>query len=80
MRLLGYEAIKLSSYQLIIIFTHSDHEAQPWGGPKADISEAFRPTGNGGVGTEPPHQKVAKKVPKTNPKGAKNFKNNMDFH
>ena len=25
-------------------FSHSDHEAQPWGGPKADISEAFRPT------------------------------------
>jgi len=24
-------------------------------GPKADISEALRPTGNGGAGAEPPH-------------------------
>ena len=37
-----------------ILFTHSDQEAQPWGGLKADISEAFRPTGNGGAGAERP--------------------------
>ena len=24
------------------------------GGPKTDFSEAFRPTGNGGAGAEPP--------------------------
>ena len=29
-----------------ILFSHSDHEAQPWGGPKADK--------NGGAGAEPP--------------------------
>ena len=29
-----------------ILFFHSDHEAQPWGGPKADK--------NGGAGAEPP--------------------------
>ena len=37
-----------------ILFSHSDHEAQTWGGLKADISEAFRPTGNGGAWAEPP--------------------------
>ena len=41
-------------YQYSLIFSHSDHEAQPWEGPKADISEAFTPTGNGGAGAEPP--------------------------
>ena len=34
--------------------SNSDQEAQPWGGLKADFSEAFRPTGNGGAGAEPP--------------------------
>jgi len=29
-------------------------KAQPWGSLKADFSEAFRPTGNGGAGAEPP--------------------------
>ena len=29
-----------------ILVSHSDHEAQPWGGPKADK--------NGGAGAEPP--------------------------
>ena len=29
-----------------MLFPHSDHEAQPWGGPKADE--------NGGAGAEPP--------------------------
>ena len=29
-----------------MIFSPSDHEAQPWGGPKADE--------NGGAGAEPP--------------------------
>ena len=29
-----------------ILFPHSDQEAQPWGGPKADK--------NGGAGAEPP--------------------------
>ena len=29
-----------------ILFSHSDHEAQPWGGPRADK--------NGGAGAEPP--------------------------
>ena len=28
------------------IISHNDHEAQPWGGPKADE--------NGGAGAEPP--------------------------
>ena len=28
--------------------------SNPWGGLKADISEAFRPTGDGGAGAEPP--------------------------
>ena len=37
-----------------ILETSHDEEAQPWGGPKADISEAFRPTGNRGAGAEPP--------------------------
>ena len=37
-----------------MLFPHSDQEAQPWGGPKADFSEAFGPTGNGGAGAEPP--------------------------
>ena len=30
-----------------MLFSHSDQKAQPWGGLKADFSEAFRPTGNG---------------------------------
>ena len=34
-------------YQYFFIFLHSDHEAQPWGGLKTDISEAFRPTETG---------------------------------
>ena len=29
-----------------ILFPHNDHEAQPWGDPKADE--------NGGAGAEPP--------------------------
>ena len=47
----SYIPIKKSSedfppffYQYLIIFFHSDHVPQPWGGLKADISEAFRPT------------------------------------
>ena len=35
-------------------FPHSDPKAQPSGGPKADFSDAFRPTGNGGEGADPP--------------------------
>ena len=35
-------------------FTHRDPEAHPRGGLKADFSETFRPTGNGGEGAEPP--------------------------
>ena len=35
-------------------FSHSDQKAQPWGGLKADFSEAFRPTGSGGARAEPP--------------------------
>jgi len=42
------------NHSSIHIIFHSDQKAQPWGGPKADISEAFRPTGNGGAGAEPP--------------------------
>jgi hypothetical protein len=38
----------------LIRFSHNDQKAQPWGGPKADFSEAFRPTGNGGARAEPP--------------------------
>ena len=43
-----------SNINQLILFSHSDPKAQPWGGPKADISEAFGPTGNGGAGAEPP--------------------------
>ncbi len=35
------------------IFTHSDPEAQPRGGPKADISETFRSTVRGCGGRAP---------------------------
>ena len=31
----------------LILFFHSEQKAQPWGGLKADISEAFRPTETG---------------------------------
>ena len=37
----------------LIIFAHSDPEAQPRGGPKADISETFRSTVRGGGGRAP---------------------------
>ena len=35
------------------IISHSDPEAQPWGGPKADISEALSPTKTGVGGQSP---------------------------
>ena len=40
-------------HQLKILFSHSDPEAQPWGGPKADISETFRSTFRGCGGRAP---------------------------
>ena len=40
-------------YQSWLIFSHSDPEAQLWGGLKADISEAFRPTKTGVRGQSP---------------------------
>ena len=40
-------------YQYLLMFSHSDHEAQPRGGPKADISETFRSTVRGSGGRAP---------------------------
>ena len=51
--LLGVPGFMHDNYRLINLFSHSDPKAQPWGGLKADISEAFRPTFRGCGGRAP---------------------------
>ena len=43
----------ISGCLLVILFSHSDPKAQPWGGLKTDILEAFRPTETGMRGQRP---------------------------
>ena len=47
------------SFTFLLIFTHSDPEAQPRGGPKADISETFRSTVRGCGGRAPTNHPFA---------------------
>ena len=56
-------------YKYLLIFSHNDPKAQPWGGPKADISEALRPTKTGARGQSPRFHSPLGLVPSTRPLG-----------
>ncbi len=51
--ILVFEGCFQKLHLFLLIFTHSDPEAQPRGGPKADISETFRSTVRGCGGRAP---------------------------
>ena len=64
MKICNFEIFEtLKSLNLLILFSHSDQKAQPWGGPKADISGAFRLTLRGCGGRAPAYYYFNKKSP-----------------